>query len=74
MTRGTAKAVLTGQTWLAIVGIVAVTALAFKGVVDGAATVATILAITGVTSGTTRAVKSRVAPPSVPHPRAESEL
>lgn len=74
MTRRTANAVLTGQTWLAIVSVVAVTALAFRGVIDGAATVATILAVTGVTSGTTRAVKSRVDPPAVPRQRAESEL
>jgi ABC-type dipeptide/oligopeptide/nickel transport system permease component len=74
VTKRTASVVLAGQTWLAIVSVVAITALAFKGVVDGAATVATILAITGVTSGTTRAVKSRVDSPAIPRPRAESEM
>jgi hypothetical protein len=74
VTKRTARVVLTGQTWLASLSVVAVTALAFRGIVDGAAAIATILALMGVTTGSTRAVRSRVEPPSVPQQRVESGL
>lgn len=59
MTTQTASRIIAGQGILAGMAIVAVVLLAYWQRVDGAAAIATILAVTGVTSGANAAVQTR---------------
>jgi NhaP-type Na+/H+ or K+/H+ antiporter len=71
VTSQTANRIIVGQGVLAAMSIVAIVLFAYWRIIDGAAAVASILAITGVTTGTSQAVHAKVKPraESIPSPR-----